>query len=111
MFSFRYALAACSGGGGGGGSRSGGRGKEEDLAGAWERCRSLIDAVGRLGLGPDRLCYKYAIDAAAKVLILLCPSCGVFTSMPASLCCRPRDWAMTNPAVLLAVPWLLLVVN
>lgn len=69
MFSFRYALAACSGGM----SRTSGGGtvSEEDRSGAWERCRSLIDSMGRLGLELDRLCYKYAVDAAAKVQQLL----------------------------------------
>lgn len=73
MFSFRYALAACSDGM----SIPGGRImsmsiSEEERAGAWERCRSLMDAMGRLGLEPDRLCFKYAVDAAAKVSIRYC---------------------------------------
>lgn len=63
MLSFRYALTACTSGSRG---MSGGSG-EEDFAGVWERCRSLMDAMGRLGLEPDRLCYKQAVDAAAKV--------------------------------------------
>lgn len=64
VFTFRYALAACSGS-----SRLYGRsGAEDDVAaGSWERCRSVMDAMGRAGVQPDRLCYKYAVDAAAKV--------------------------------------------
>eukprot|EP00903_Cladosiphon_okamuranus_P012196 g11439.t1 len=64
VVSFRYALAACSGGMSG--MSHGGMVSEKDRSGAWERCRSLMDSMGRRGLEPDRLCYKYAVDAAAK---------------------------------------------
>ncbi|CAN0494835.1 unnamed protein product, partial [Hapterophycus canaliculatus] len=64
VFTFRHALAACSGSG----SPQDGEVEEDGFAAAaWERCRSLMDAMGRAGLQPDRLCYKYAVDAAAKV--------------------------------------------
>ncbi|CAM9447310.1 unnamed protein product, partial [Ectocarpus sp. 13 AM-2016] len=70
VLSFRYALTACASSSSSSSSSSrrgvsGGSG-EEDFAGVWERCRSLMDAMGRLGLEPDRLCYKQAVDAASK---------------------------------------------
>lgn len=93
MFSFRYALAACSGGmstsGGGITSMS-----EEERARAWERCRSLMDAMGRLGLKPDRLCFKYSVDAAAKVR----RKKYVCVSYACCLC--------TQPACVLRLAWL-----
>ncbi|CAN0380601.1 unnamed protein product, partial [Laminaria digitata] len=55
VFSFRYALWACS-------SVKG----SDDLTGSWRRCLSLLDTMDRVGIAPDRLCYRHAVDAAAK---------------------------------------------
>lgn len=96
MFTFRYALAACSGVTSGGGS-------EEDRTGAWERCRSLIDAMGRLGLEPDRLCYKHAVDSAAKVG-LVCACDGDLAS-----CVAGRGDEEAYEGVFGGPPWLLML--